>query len=56
MSLAEAQAYLDGGGRPVKISQIIREIDYFLEYYNPAPKLFLAYDRLAYFSNEIYGR
>lgn len=52
MSLAEAQDYLDCGVRLAKESQIIREIDYFLEYYNPAPKLFLAYDRLAFFSNE----
>lgn len=52
MTLAEAENYLDYGVRPDKNSQIIREIDYFLEYYNPAPKLFLAYDRLAYFGNE----
>lgn len=52
MSLDEAHNYLDCGVRPSKESQIIREINYFLEYYNPAPKLFLAYDRLAFFSNE----
>lgn len=52
MTLAEAQEYLDHGVRPSKSCQIIKEIDYFLEYYNPAPKLFLAYDRLAFFGNE----
>lgn len=52
MSLEEAKNYLDYGVRPDKESQIVREIDYFLEYYNPLPKLFLAYDRLAFFSNE----
>lgn len=52
MSLDEAQDYLDCGVRPAKESQIIREINYFLEYYNPIPKLFLAYDRLAFFCKE----
>lgn len=52
MTLAEAQDYLDHGVRPSKSCQIVKEIDYFLEYYNPAPKLFLAYDRLAFFGNE----
>ncbi len=52
MSLTEAQSYLDCGVRTNKCSQIIREIDYFLDYYHPEAKLFLAYDRLAFFSNE----
>lgn len=52
MTLTEAEKYLNNGVRPSKKSQIIREIDYFLEYYNPAPKLYLAYDRLAFFGQE----
>lgn len=52
MSLAEAKNYLNCGVQPSKESQIVREIDYFLEYYSPTPKLFLAYDRLAFFSKE----
>lgn len=52
MTLDEAQNYLDCGVRPAKGSQIIREIDYFLEYYKPEAKLFLAYDRMAFFCNE----
>lgn len=52
MSLEEAQGYLDHGERPSKMDQIVKEIDYFLDYYHPAPKLFLAYDRMAYFGNE----
>lgn len=52
MTLEEAQGYLDHGVRLSKTDQIVKEIDYFLEYYNPTPKLFLAYDRMAYFGNE----
>lgn len=52
MTLDEADRYLNNGVRPSKNSQIVKEIDYFLEYYNPSPKLFLAYDRLAFFGNE----
>ena len=52
MTLEEARNYLNNGVRPSKESQIVKEIDYFLEYYNPIPRLFLAYDRLAFFSNE----
>jgi len=52
MTLDEADRYLNNGVRPSKSSQIVKEIDYFLEYYNPSPKLFLAYDRLAFFGNE----
>lgn len=51
MTLDEADKYLNVGVRPSKESQIVREIDYFLGYYNPSPKLFLAYDRLAFFGN-----
>ena len=36
-----AQSYMNG--------QVIKEIEYFLEVYNLEPKLYLAYDRIAYF-------
>lgn len=32
--------------------QVIREIEYFLKIYNLSPKLYLAYDRIAYFEKE----
>ena len=36
--------------------QILKEIDYFLKFYNyPTPKVFLAYDRIAYFSEKDSG-
>ncbi|MBE6025007.1 MAG: polyphosphate polymerase domain-containing protein [Cellulosilyticum sp.] len=52
LTLAEAEAYLNEGMRPQKDSQILREIDYFISYYKPKPKLYLAYDRMAYFGRE----
>ena len=48
LTLNETKAYLEEGKKPDKYTQIMNEIDYFLEKYHPEPKLFLAYDRLAY--------
>jgi len=39
-----------GKEHPSKDSQITKEIDYFLDFYNPVAKLYLAYDREAFFS------
>lgn len=44
-SLQEAKAYLDHGILPQQSSQILSEIDYFISFYRPSPKVFLAYDR-----------
>ena len=52
LTLNEAEDYLNKGIRPNKESQILREIDYFISYYNPKSKLYLAYDRMAYFGKE----
>ena len=49
MTLSEAEDYLLGGVYPAKDSQILREIDYFLKFYKPVPKLYLAYDRTAWY-------
>ncbi len=43
----EAKAYLYDGVPPHETGQIFREIDYFIRFYNAAPKLYLSYDRLA---------
>ena len=48
----EAMEYLLKGARPQKDSQILHEIDYFLKYHNPQPRVYLCYDRTAYFSPE----
>lgn len=47
MPLNQAEAWLNHGLRPSLDSQILREIDYFMAFYKPVPKLFLAYDRIA---------
>ncbi len=43
----EAKAYLHDGIPPSETGQIFREIDYFIKFYNAAPKLYLSYDRIA---------
>ena len=51
MVLSEAVDYLENRNRPKAENQIFREIDYFINYYNPRPAVYLAYDRLAYYGN-----
>ena len=48
LSYKEAEDYLYRGILPETKSQIFKEIDYFINFYDPQPKLFLAYDRVAY--------
>lgn len=48
MTLKEAIAYIEEGVKPSKTSQILSEIDYFLAFYNPVAKVYVAYDRLPY--------
>lgn len=52
MTLKEARTYFAEGIKPGKEEQILKEIDYFMAYYHPEPKLYLAYDRVAYFGKE----
>ncbi len=47
MEEQDAAAYLQGGQKGDG-SQIGREIDWFLKFYQPEPKVFIAYDREAY--------
>lgn len=54
MTLKEAYDYLDSGVQPDfehnKINrQVLKEIDYFKDFYKLQPKLYLSYDRFAYF-------
>lgn len=47
--------YLRYGVRPVlceKNTQILHEIDYFREYYKPVPKVYIAYEREAFYGND----
>ncbi len=47
-----AYAYLAQGVLPATDSQIFREIDYFVRFYQPHPAVYLAYDREAYFAQD----
>lgn len=52
LTLKEAEDYLYRGIHPGKDTQILRELDYFLEHYRLYPAVFLAYDRIAYAGRE----
>ena len=47
MPCTEAVSYLSGETYPQKEDQICHEIDWFLKAYQPKPKVFIAYDRVA---------
>ena len=52
MTLAEAMRYIDNGIKPFD-SQIMREIDYMMFFYNkPKPAIVLSYEREAYFASD----
>ena len=52
LALDDARSYLASGNNPKESCQIMHEIDWFLKMYSPAPKIFIAYDRLALFGND----
>lgn len=56
LTLAEAYRFTLAGLRPMHKpymnSQVMDEIDYFLSLYSVLPKLYLAYDRIAFFEKD----
>lgn len=52
LPLEEAEAYLNQGHMPSKQGQVFREIDWFVKYYQPFPRVLLSYDRIALYSKE----
>ncbi len=57
---SEAVDYIENDIKPPGLSgytanQIFNEIDYLMKKYKPKPKLFLAYDRVAYSDNRFSG-
>lgn len=52
LTLQEAENYLDNGIKPHMKSQILNEIEYFLNFYEPGKKVFIAYDRIALYGKE----
>ncbi len=59
MTYNEAVRYIEKGERPKNAgyltSQVLREIDYFLEKTKAVPKYFLSYDRIAMFGKKDKG-
>ena len=51
-ALKEAEHYVRTGDHGSRNGQILHELDYFLSFYRPVPKLYLAHDREAYTSRE----
>lgn len=52
MDLEASKKFLREGVPPEEESQIQNEIQYFMKYYEPEPKVFIAYDRMALFGKE----
>lgn len=52
MTLEESNRYINHGIKPTTDCQILREIDYFISFYKPNPKVYLAYDRMALYCME----
>ena len=53
MSLSEAFEYLETGKHPKNANeQIMNELDWFIKFYSPSPKAFIAYDRTAFSGKE----
>lgn len=53
MKLSEVKDYLEKGQTPIQDKQVMKEIDYFMRFYNnPIPKIYIAYDRIAYYTRE----
>lgn len=51
MKLGEAENYLYRGIRPQKESQILKEIDWFLQFHKVSPKVCLTYVRRAFYED-----
>ncbi len=52
VSLKEAADYFKTGKQPETDSHVLSEIDWFQSRYHTTPKIFIAYERCAYFGNE----
>ena len=56
LTLSEAYGFLDSATAPEPKDymnlQVVKEIEYFLQVYSLKPKVYLAYDRIAYFEKD----
>lgn len=48
LPMAQAKVFLENGTLPEHSDQIMREIEYFMQFHHPVPQVYLAYDRTAY--------
>ena len=48
MTLRESKVYLGHGISPLPKDQVLREIDYFIHFYQAYARVYIAYDRIAY--------
>lgn len=55
LPLKEVYDYVEKGIEPNKSSQIVNELNYFLQKYNLSKKIFIAYDREAFFDENDDG-
>ncbi len=56
LKLSEAYDFISSGTSPIPQEymnrQVLKEIEYFLRFYSLKPKVYLAYDRIAYFEKD----
>ncbi len=52
LKLGDAYNYIEKGIKPCEDSQILHELDFFLDRYDLLPRLYLAYDRIALYGKE----
>ncbi len=52
MTLQQAMGYLENRNYAEEKTQILTEIDWFFKIYDPVPKVYIAYDRIALFGKE----
>lgn len=52
MTFQEANHYIYQGKKPEKNSQILQEIDYAYQFYQVEPRVYLAYERMAFYGKE----
>lgn len=52
LSCEKAMNYVIKGEIPEKESQVLKETDWFLQMYQPVPKVYISYDRTAWFGKE----
>lgn len=53
LPMSRARLFLETGLLPENSDQIMQEIAYFMQFHHPEPKVYLAYDRIAYVGTDI---